>query len=249
MFQASQTIVESVDSAFLFILIVSVFFLVLITGLMIYFVIRYSRKRNPKATNIHGNIPLEILWTVVPTILVLFMFWFGWTGYKQMTEIPEDAMVVDVTAQMWIWKFQYETGLQSDTLYVPLNTPIKVRLKSLDVNHSFYVPAFRVKMDVIPNRDNVTWFEADEIGSYDIFCAEYCGLNHSYMLNKVVVMPEVEFNRWMRDALAAQETEAEEPADTLNVTGAGEVTNGEVIEADNENVENNNSTGNDTISN
>ena len=142
---AQSEFVKSVDFAFFFIVAISVFFLVLITGLMLYFVFKYSRKKNPKAQNIHGNIPLEILWTVIPTILVLFMFYFGWMGYKEMSTIPEEAMVVDVTGQMWKWTFKYENGKTSDTLYVPVNRPVKVNLNSIDVNHSFYIPAFRVK--------------------------------------------------------------------------------------------------------
>ncbi len=137
-----------------------------------------------------------------------------------MSTPPQNAMVVDVTARMWVWKFQYDNGLQSDTLYVPLNKPVKVRLKSLDVNHSFYVPAFRVKKDVIPNRNNVAWFIADKPGSYDIFCAEYCGLNHSYMLNKVVVMPEMDFERWMSNALAANQNKNAAGQDTMKTNEA-----------------------------
>jgi len=194
---AQSEFVKSVDFAFFFIIAVSVFFLVLITVLMIYFVFRYNRKRNPKAKNIHGNVPLEILWTVVPTILVLFMFYFGWIGYKEMSSIPKDAIVVDVTAQMWKFNFKYSNGRVSDTLYVPVNKPVKVVLKSLDVNHAFYIPAFRVKKDVIPGRQNTAWFTATEEGSYTIFCAEYCGLNHSYMYTRVVAVPENNFNTWL----------------------------------------------------
>jgi cytochrome c oxidase subunit II len=198
---AQSEFVKSVDFAFFFIIAISVFFLVLITGLMIYFVFKYSRKKHPKAENIHGSVPLEILWTVIPTILVLFMFYFGWKGYKEMSNIPEDAMVVNVTAQMWKWNFKYENGKISDTLYVPVNRSVKVILNSLDVNHSFYIPAFRVKKDVIPGRQNTSWFKATEVGSYPIFCAEYCGLNHSYMYNEVVVMPENNFNTWLTSGI------------------------------------------------
>lgn len=197
MFPGASNFVSSTDSTFFFIVAVSVFFLVLITGCMIYFVIRYSRKKNPKASNIHGNMPLEITWTVIPTALVLVMFWMGWSGYKKMADAPADAMNVQVTAQMWRWSFQYPNGTSSDTLYVPLNKAVKVLLHSRDVNHSFFVPAFRVKKDVIPNRNNSAWFIADKVGSYDLFCAEYCGLNHSHMLNKVVVMPVNEFEAWL----------------------------------------------------
>ncbi len=199
MFSGASNFVSSTDTTFFFIVAVSVFFLVVITASMIYFVIRYSRKRNPKAKNIHGNIPLEVTWTVIPTILVLIMFWMGWSGYKQLADAPADAMNIDVTAQMWRWTFTYPNGVSADTLFVPLYKPVKVLLHSRDVNHSFFVPAFRVKKDVIPNRHNSAWFIADRVGTYDIFCAEYCGLNHSHMLNKVVVMPQNTFSTWLKE--------------------------------------------------
>ena len=197
MFDDVSNFVSSVDGTFLFTLIVSVFFLVLITVLMIFFVIKYSRKRNPKATNIHGNMFLEIAWTGIPTILVLIMFWYGWQGYKEMVNVPENAMPIDVTAQMWKWSFKYEDGKITDSLYVPVNTPIKLTLHSNDVNHSFFIPAFRLKKDVFPNRERVAWFIAKETGEYDIACSEYCGMNHSYMYSKIFVLPEEEFKNWM----------------------------------------------------
>jgi len=197
MFDGVSNFVNSVDGTFLFTLVVSVFFLLLITFLMIFFVIKYSRKRNPKAKNIHGNMGLEIAWTAIPTILVMIMFWFGWEGYLETVNIPEDAMSIDVTAQMWQWSFKYEDGKTTDTLFVPVNKPIKLVLHSNDVNHSFFVPAFRVKKDVFPNRERTTWFIAEETGEYDIACAEYCGLNHSYMYAKIIVLDQGEFNNWM----------------------------------------------------
>ena len=127
----------------------------------------------------------------------MIMFWFGWEGYLETVNIPEDAMSIDVTAQMWQWSFKYEDGKTTDTLYVPVDKPIKLVLHSNDVNHSFFIPAFRVKKDVFPNRERTTWFIAKETGEYDIACAEYCGLNHSYMYTKVVVLDQVEFNNWM----------------------------------------------------
>jgi len=199
MFSGPSNFVESVDTAFWVVMVISVVFLVLITFLMVYFVIKYSRKRNPKATNIHGNVPLEIAWTIIPTILVLIMFWYGWVGYKQMSEAPEDSMIIDVTAQNVKWTFKYQNGVQTDTLYVPLNKNVRLNLHSLDVNHAFFVPAFRVKKDVIPNKNNFVWFNASETGSYNIMCAEYCGLNHSNMYSKVVVIPERNFNFWLEN--------------------------------------------------
>jgi len=197
MFDDISNFANSVDGTFLFTLIVSIFFLVLITVLMIFFVIKYSRKRNPKGKNIHGNVGLEIAWTAIPTILVLIMFWYGWQGYKETVNVPEDAMPVNVTAQMWKWSFEYEDGRKTDTLYVPVNKPIKLILHSNDVNHSFFIPSFRLKKDVFPNRERVAWFIAKEIGRYDIACAEYCGLNHSHMYSKIIVLSAEEFKNWM----------------------------------------------------
>jgi cytochrome c oxidase subunit 2 len=202
MFNGASNFAKDVDFAFLFTLVVSVFFLVLITGLMIYFVIKYNRKRNPKATNVHSNVALEITWTVIPTILVLIMFWFGWVGYVDMSEAPENTLNVDVTAQMWKWTFKYENGKTTDSLYVPVNQPVKLNLHSIDVNHAFYIPKFRIKKDVYPNQNRMVWFEANELGDFDIACAEYCGLNHSYMYNKVKVMPQEEFLVWLNSAVS-----------------------------------------------
>lgn len=196
MFNGASSFIDSVDGVFLFTIIVSVFFLVLITVLMIGFVIKYSRKKNPKAVNIKGNAKLEILWTAIPTILVLIMFWYGWVGYLDMANAPEDSMLVDVTAQMWNWKFKYSNGTETDSLYVPVNQPVKLKLTSVDVNHAFFVPAFRIKKDVYPGTEREVWFEATEIGEYNIACAEYCGLNHSYMYSKIFVMSQEDFDNW-----------------------------------------------------
>jgi cytochrome c oxidase subunit 2 len=199
MFDGVSNFANSVDRTFLFTLIVSVFFLVLNTTLMLFFVFKYKRKRNPKGKNIHGNVGLEITWTVIPTILVLILFWFGWQGYMEEVTIPENAMPINVTAQMWKWSFKYENGRNTDTLYVPVNKPIKLIMHSNDVNHAFFVPAFRIKKDVYPNRERIAWFQADKVGRYDIACAEYCGLNHSHMYSRIVVMNQNDFDKWNSD--------------------------------------------------
>lgn len=215
MFNGASNFSQGVDSTFLFTLIVSVFFLVLITGSMIFFVIKYNRKRNPKATNVHGNMFLEITWTVIPTILVLIMFWLGWIGYSEQENIPDNGVKVDVTAQMWKWTFKYDNGKVSDSLYVPVNEPVILTLHSLDVTHAFYVPKFRIKKDVYPNQKRTIWFQAEEIGEFDIACAEYCGLNHSHMYNKVKVIPQNKFASW----LSNNGSETESKSDTTKVSG------------------------------
>lgn len=203
----ASNFVEGVDLSLYLILGASVFFLVSITAIMIYFVIRYRRKKNPKASQIHGNNTLEIVWTVIPTILVLIMFYYGWAGYAPMRRVPADAIPIKATGQMWIWTFEYGNGKKSNELVVPLNKPVKLDLISLDVLHSLYIPAFRIKEDVVPGMDNYMWFEALEVGEYDLFCAEYCGDRHSYMITKVRVLPENEYNAW----LAASDIPADEP--------------------------------------
>jgi cytochrome c oxidase subunit 2 len=210
MFNGASNFSHDVDFIFLFSLIVSIFFLVLITVSMVYFVIKYNRKRNPKAINFHGNIGLEITWTVIPTILVLIMFWYGWIGYSNEANVPENALNIDVTAQMWKWTFKYDNGKIADSLYVPVNQPIKLNLHSLDVNHAFYIPKFRIKKDVYPNQFRTVWFKANQIGQFDIACAEYCGLNHSYMYNKVKVISEKDFDAWKKSGVST---------DSVTVTG------------------------------
>lgn len=190
-------IVNQVDNVFILIVSISVFFLLLVTIAMIYFVIRYRKKRNPQSSNITGNTTLEVVWTVIPTILVLIIFWYGWAGFKTMRNVPADAMVIKVTGRMWMWSFEYDNKKKSDTtLYVPLGKPIKMEIQSVDVNHSFYIPAFRVKEDAVPGRTNYLWFQPTMLGTYDIMCAEYCGMNHSYMLGKLVVLTPEKFEEW-----------------------------------------------------
>jgi cytochrome c oxidase subunit II len=196
MLSNASNFVQGVDLSFAIILGISVFFLVGITAVMIYFVIRYNRKKNPTASNIHGNNKLEIIWTVIPTILVLVMFYFGWMGYKPMRTIPKDAIPIKVYAQMWNWSFEYANGKISDTLVIPEDKAVSLDMTSRDVLHSFYIPAFRVKEDVVPGKANKLWFIGQEVGKYNIFCAEYCGDRHSYMLSKVVVLPENEYTQW-----------------------------------------------------
>lgn len=215
MFNGASNFSQGVDSTFLFTLVVSIFFLVLITGLMIYFIIKYNRKRNPKATNVHGNMFLEITWTVIPTILVLIMFWLGWVGYSEQENIPDNGVKVDVTAQMWKWTFKYDNGKVSDSLYVPVNEPVILTLHSLDVTHAFYVPKFRIKKDVYPNQKRTIWFQAEELGEFDIACAEYCGLNHSHMYNKVKVIPKNDFTAWLNKTDSGSATRS----DSLKTVG------------------------------
>lgn len=201
MFSEASNFVKGVDTSLAVILGISIFFLVAITVVMIYFVIRYSRKRNPVATNIEHNNALEILWTVIPTILVAVMFYYGWVGFTPMRKVPKDAMIVKAYGQMWAWSFEYENGLRSENLIVPLNKPVKLELISYDVLHSLYIPAYRIKEDVVPGVDNYMWFIPQKEGSYDILCAEYCGERHSFMLSKLEVYTKEKYDHWYANEL------------------------------------------------
>jgi cytochrome c oxidase subunit 2 len=199
---SASTFAEGVDLSMYIITGISVFFLVGITAVMIYFVFRYSKKRNPKATSIEGNNTLEVVWTVIPTILVLIMFYYGWMGYKPMREVPDDAIVIEANAQMWKFSFQYPDGRISDSLVVPVNKPVKLNLHSRDVLHSLFIPAFRIKEDMVPDGNNYLWFNPNLEGRYDILCAEYCGQLHSFMLSSVTVVSDSEYQSWLTSAPA-----------------------------------------------
>lgn len=196
MLSGASTFSSLVDDAFIFILVISLIFFLGITFTMIYFVIRYHHTRNKVVSNIHGNATLELVWTVIPTLLVLGMFYYGFIGYRDMRTIPEDAVQIKATGRMWSWLFTYQNGFQTDTLVAPEGKAVKMQIESADVLHSFYIPAFRVKQDAVPGMTNYMWFQATESGLFDIFCAEYCGDRHSYMLSHVKVVPVNDYDTW-----------------------------------------------------
>lgn len=218
MFSQASNFVEGVDLAFAVITGISLVFLVGITFAMIYFVIKFNKKRHPIAKNVKESKGLEIIWTVVPTLLVLVMFYYGWVGYAPMRDFPDDAIQVKATGRMWSWSFEYENGKISPTLIVPIDKAVTLNLYSPDVLHSLYIPAFRVKEDVVPGVNNKMWFEANILGEYDILCAEYCGDRHSYMLSKVEVLSQEEYDAWYT-AKDESANEAEAGLKLLQVNG------------------------------
>jgi cytochrome c oxidase subunit II len=186
-----------VNEAFLFIVISCVVLLAIVTVCTVVFLIKYNRKRHPRPEHVEENMMLEIVWTVIPTILVIFMFYFGWVDFEYIRNPPKDAMTIQVTARQWSWLFAYGNGKQSDVLNVPLGKPVKLIMTSVDVLHCLFIPAYRIKEDCVPGMKTHLWFIADALGSYDIFCTEYCGVGHSHMRSKVVVMTPENFARWL----------------------------------------------------
>ncbi|MEW6073260.1 MAG: cytochrome c oxidase subunit II [Planctomycetota bacterium] len=207
MLSAQSDIAREVDSAFAWIGGICLVLLVGITLAMVLFLVRYRRSRHPRPARIEGHLGLEITWIVIPTLLVLFMFFKGYKGFRMMRDVPPNAMVVDVVAQRWFWTFTYPAAsVSADQLYVPVDRPVKLQLTSpeTDVVHSLYLPAFRVKEDCVPGRGTYLWFQAERVGIYNIFCAEYCGRDHSSMLTKLHVLSPPDYERWLADQIAAK---------------------------------------------
>lgn len=207
----ASNFVTGVDKAFYVILGISFVFLIGLTFTMLYFVYKYDYKRNPHATQIKGSTKLEIIWTVIPTILVLVMFYYGWAGWAPMRKAPKDSFNIKVIGRMWNYTFEYENGKKTDTLFVPMNKAVKLSLVSLDVIHGFYIPKFRIKEDVVPGREKMAWFIAQQEGLFELFCSEYCGMNHSYMYTYVKVIPELKFNSWYVDTIKHVEVAVDSP--------------------------------------
>lgn len=198
------TTTQAVDTAFYVIFGISGVALAGVAAAMVWLVWRYNRKRQPvPLSQKDHNLWLEVVWTAIPTVLVMLMFWYGWEGYLSLRRIPDDAMHIKATARMWSWLFTYDNGKTADKLYVPVGQPVKIELAAEDVLHSFYVPAFRVKRDTVPGMTNWVWFTAEQPGSYDLFCAEYCGVGHSAMVTTVEALPAAEFHAWLTATASA----------------------------------------------
>jgi len=194
-----STLAHQTDTLFWFVHISGLILTVGLIVVIVYFVIKYHRKSEDEVTPLitHNN-TLEITWSVIPLIFVLIVFGWGYKVYMEQQTVPDDAYEVNVTAQQWAWGFDYDNGAHSmKELHVPAGRPVKLVMTSKDVIHSFYVPAFRLKQDVLPNRYTEIWFNAPKPGRYQIFCAEYCGTGHSQMLGTVVVQKPQKFQTWL----------------------------------------------------
>jgi cytochrome c oxidase subunit 2 len=197
--EAKSTYASDVDALFFFLNATSFIILIGTTITVIYFIIRYKRKSDDDVTPlITHNTQLEIAWAVIPLILVLIVFGWGFKGHLTMRNVPETAYEVKVTGFKWAWRFSYANGAVSpNELHVPAGRPIKLVMSSTDVIHSFFVPDYRMKQDVVPGRYTTAWFEAPEPGESIVFCTEYCGTSHSNMMAKVIVHEQADFDLWL----------------------------------------------------
>lgn len=197
--ESASTLSSDVDALYFYLSGVTVFFTLLIAGAIIFFVIRY-RRRNPSEIPrpIEGSTKLETLWSVIPLLIAMSFFFWGASVFYRQYRPPTNALEVYVVGKQWMWKFQHPTGQREiNELHVPVGRKVKLIMTTEDVIHDVFVPAFRIKADVVPGKYTTQWFEATKPGRYHFFCAEYCGMNHSGMRGWVVVMEPTEFENWL----------------------------------------------------
>ncbi len=197
--EGASTLAPYIDSLFYFVYWASVILFVGTMAAMFYFVWKYRRRDHAEQPEkVKENIIMEASWIVVPTILVLVIFVWGFQAFIRVGTAPPDSYEIRVTASQWLWRFTYPNGTQTtNELHVPVDRPVELVMSSTDVIHSLFIPSFRVKFDVLPNRYTTLWFQATDEGEYDIFCTEYCGTQHSGMLATVVVESQGDFNEWV----------------------------------------------------
>jgi cytochrome c oxidase subunit II len=190
------TTTAAVDTAFIVIIALCILLFALIIFFAIFFAVRYRRSRNPVPSNLHGNWILELVWIAAATAIALGIFFYGVTGFRFLRNVPADSLRVQVTARQWSWLFTYDNGRKSTDMVVPQGRDIALDMMSLDVIHGFFIPAYRVKQDIVPGMKNHLWFRTENLGNFDILCTQYCGTEHSKMLATVyVVAPDI-YQKW-----------------------------------------------------
>jgi cytochrome c oxidase subunit 2 len=188
-----------VDLLYFFLLAVAAFFSLLIAGLIVFYAIRYKRRSSADiGSETHGGLALELTWSIIPFLITMVIFVWGASVFFAMARPPDETLNIYVVGKQWMWKFQHLDGQREiNELHVPLGRPVKLIMTSEDVIHDVFVPAFRVKADVLPGRYTNIWFEATKAGRYHLFCAEYCGTKHSGMTGEVIVMDPTEYQAWL----------------------------------------------------
>lgn len=204
--QEASSLAPAVDHLFYFLSAVSVFFSALIFLLIFYFAVKYRRRspdEPPPRHQIINNIPLEVTWTVIPMILVTIMYFWGADIFVKNADPPKNATEIFVVGKQWMWHVEHTNGKREiNALHIPIDVPIKLTMTSQDVIHDFFVPVFRVKKDVLPDRYTTEWFEATRVGKFHLFCDQYCGMGHSLMRGWVYVMTQEDYQRWLRSGVS-----------------------------------------------
>ena len=197
--EAASSFATEVDALYLFIVAVSAFFAVAVSIAVVWFAFRYRRKHADEiGAHIEGSLPLELAWSIIPTLIAMVMFVWGAKLYYEMRRPPAESLQIYAVGKQWMWKFQHQGGQREiNELHVPVGRPVKVLVTSEDVLHDLYFPSFRTKIDAIPGRYMPMWFTATKPGRYHIFCAEYCGTKHSGMIGTVIVMEPTQYQEWL----------------------------------------------------
>jgi cytochrome c oxidase subunit 2 len=196
--QRASTMAGNVDALYIFLLIVTGLMTLLVFTAVIYFAARYRNQKGVHAEQIEGSLPLEITWSIIPFFVFMTIFLWGAVVYFKGRTPPRDATEVYVVAKQWMWKLEHAEGQREiNQLHVPMGRDVKLIMTSQDVIHSFFVPAFRMKQDVLPGRYTMAWFHATKPGTYHLFCAEYCGTQHSGMVGSIIVMEPSQYEAWM----------------------------------------------------
>ena len=187
--------------------VMSVVLFIGVVTTMLFFAYKYRRRdARERPAPVKENKIVEASWVIIPTILVLIVFAWGFRSYIHLSVAPPESYEIQVRAKKWLWEFEYPNGtVTTNQLHVPVDRPVRLNMSSEDVIHSFFVPVFRVKQDVLPNRYSSVWFEATKTGTYQVFCTEYCGTQHSGMLADVVVQTQQEFNEWLQSGGGAED--------------------------------------------
>src|SRR3954452_11001125 len=197
--ESASTLSPRVDALYFFILGVTIFFTTLVALLIVVFAVKYRKDKHPVPVQIHGSIPLEIFWTLVPLGIAMVIFAWGSILFFQERHPPRSSMTIYAIGKQWMWKFEHPGGQREiNNLHVPVGYPVRMTMISQDVIHDFFVPAFRTQMDVLPGRYTELWFEATKPGRYHLFCNQYCGTKHSGMIGEVTAMPYGDYQQWLR---------------------------------------------------
>jgi len=214
---SASTFATEMDLLYLFIAAVCAFFTVLVTAIVVYFTIKYRRRRDDEVgADIHGSLALELTWTIIPFFLSMVMFVWGAKLFFDLSRPPLDAMDIYVVGKQWMWKVQHSDGVREiNEMHVPIGRPVRLTMGSEDVLHDYSIPAFRVKMDVVPGKLTTLWFTATQAGTYHLFCAEYCGTKHSGMIGQVIAMTPEDYVAWSRGVLTGASGPAAQTGERL----------------------------------
>jgi len=207
---SASTFAQAIDANYYYIWAITIFFTIGIVAAVAYFSVKYRRKHKDEVGHpIHGSLMLEITWSVIPLLIAMSVFVFGTAAFFSAYDPPTGAMEIYVVGKQWMWKIQHPEGNREiNELHVPVGQPVRLTMTTEDVLHSFFVPAFRIKKDVVPGLYTTLWFQATKVGDYHLFCAEYCGNQHSGMIGKVHVMEAADYEAWLSGTTRGETMEA-----------------------------------------